>query len=241
MVSFETLLHVSADELLAIFSATRAGPHDDDDVRREQLAQQLGVRVTQLLCAVGFNPATRGLDVVVHALGYSDFAALASARNFAFIDDVYRALSINNVLEIYAVIGRAGSREPNSTDLVASRINNIESQLEETINPILIGGYKLEIRGIYENGLASPEFVRSRLSPAHAVMRDIANENAIMLERGVIEPLAFLQCDGVSPEEKRRAVFRGLIPPAIADHYIRSLTSSEEQRLFREALTGAAS
>mgnify|MGYP005668903341 FL=1 len=120
-------------------------------------------------------------------------------------------------------------------------MNNIESQLEETINPILIGGYKLEIRAIYENGLASSEFVQGRLTPNHAVMRDVANENAIMLERGAIEPLAFLQCDGVSVDEKRRAMFRGVIPPAVADHYIRQIESADEQRLFREALSGSTS
>ncbi|MEQ8662062.1 MAG: hypothetical protein RLW62_14695 [Gammaproteobacteria bacterium] len=241
MYSFETLLQVASDELLAIFAATRAAPGDDDDARREQLAQQLGVRVPQLLCAIGFNPAVRGLDAVCRALGYGDFAALATARNFAFIHDVYRALSINNILEIYGVLGRARDPVGDWADLVLSRINSIESQLEETINPILIGGYKLEIRGIYEHNLASPEFVRGRLTPEHAVMRDIANENAIMLERGVIDPLAFLTCEGLSAAEKRQAIFRGLIPPAVADHYIRSLNSSEEQRLFRDALTGSGS
>ncbi|MEQ8234963.1 MAG: hypothetical protein RLW61_01595 [Gammaproteobacteria bacterium] len=239
MYSFETLLHASSDELLAIFSATRVVSHEDDDVRREQIAQQLGVRVPQLLCAIGFNPVLPALAPVCRALGYSDFAALATARNFAFIHDVYRALTINNILEIYGVLGRTRDPVGDWADLVLSRINSIESQLEETINPILIGGYKLEIRGIYEHNLASPEFVRGRLTPEHSVMRDIANENAIMLERGVIDPLAFLDCPGLSSEEKRRAIFRGLIPPAVADHYIRSLTSSEEQRLFREALTGS--
>ena len=57
MYSFEMLLRSSSDELLAIFAATRVGPLDDDDARREQIAQQLGVRVPQLLCGIGFNAA----------------------------------------------------------------------------------------------------------------------------------------------------------------------------------------
>jgi len=240
MYSFETLLHASSDELLAIFAATRVGPLDDNDARREQIAQHLGIKVPQLLCAIGFNPSAPGQESICRALGYATFAALGTARNYAIIHDVYRALSINNILEIYAMLPRLS--EPGSvrwSDLVLSRILNIESQLEETINPILIGGYKLEIRAIYEHNLASPDFVRERLSATHAVMRNIANENAIMLERGVIDPQAFLDCDGVSADEKRRAMFQGLIPPAVADHYIRQIASADEQRLFREALAGS--
>lgn len=240
MYSFEVLLRASSDELLAIFAATRVGPLDDNDGRREQIAQQFGVRVPQLLCSVGFNPAAPEQPNIARALGFSDFAALVAERNYAFIHDVYRALSINNILDIYANLARLEEPNMHWSDLVLTRINNIESQLEETINPILIGGYKLEIRAIYENNLASPEFVTGRLTANHAVMRDVANENAIMLERGAIDPTAFLLCEGVSADEKRRAMFQGLVPPAIADHYIRQLRSEDEQRRFREALSGSA-
>lgn len=241
MYSFETLLHASSDELLAIFAATRVGPNDDHDARREDVAHQLGVKVPQLLCAIGFNAAAPGQESICRVLGYANFNGLVTARNYAVIHDVYRALSINNILEIYATLSRLDEAGASWSDLVLSRIINIESQLEETINPILIGGYKLEIRAIYENNLASPEFVRERLSAGHAVMRNIANENAIMLERGVIDPLAFLQHEGVSADEKRRAMFHGLVPPAIADHYIRQLHSEDEQRRFREAMAGSNS
>lgn len=240
MVSFEMLLRASSDELLAIFAATRVGPLEDTDGRREQIAQQFGVRVPQLLCSIGFNPSTPTQTDVCRALGFSDFSGLAAERNYAFIHDVYRALSINNILDIYSTLARLQEQDMVWSDLVMTRINNIESQLEETINPILIGGYKLEIRAIYENNLASPEFVTGRLSPNHAVMRDVANENAIMLERGAIDPTAFLEAEGVSADEKRRAMFQGLVPPAVADHYIRQIKSEDEQRRFREALSGSA-
>ena len=234
--SFDTLLHAGADELLAIFSATRLVEAMDADLRREQLAQQLGLRVPQLLCGLGFNAAMPALEAVQRALGFSYFEGLVAARNYAFIHDVYRALTINNIVEIYAAIARFAEPGTDWSELVLTRITNLESQLEETINPILIGGYKLEIRAIYDNRLASPVFVHGRLTANHAVMRDIANENALMLERGAIEPLVFLECAGLSLDEKRRAVFKGLIPPLVADHYIRQLESVEERLRFREAL-----
>jgi hypothetical protein len=236
MYSFEALLHADADELIAIFSATRVGPLDDSDARREQIAQQLGLRVPQVLCGVGFNAGVPRQEGIWRVLGFASFEALATARNFAFIHDVYRALSINNILEIYSVLNRLQEPGQSWADLVLSRMTSLESQLEETINPILIGGYKLEIRAIYENRLANAEFINGRLTSNYAVMRDIANENAIMLEQGAIEAQAFLECAGLSSEEKRRAMFQGLIPPAIAERYIRGVESAEEQRLYRDAL-----
>jgi len=239
MYSFEMLLRASSDELLAIFAATRVGPLDDNDARREQIAQQLGLRAPQLLCSIGFNAAAPKEPNVCRALGFEDFMVFAAQRNYAFIHDVYRALSINNIIDIYSVLNRLQEPRTQWTDLVLTRMNNIESQLEETINPILIGGYRLEIRAIYENNLSSPEFVRGRLDAGHEVMRDVADENAIMLERGAIDPLAFLECAGVSTNEKRRAIFRGLVPPAVADHYIRHVSSVEDRLSYREALAGS--
>jgi len=154
--------------LLAIFAATRAGANVDNDVRREQIAQQLGVRVPQLLCSL-VSPRAAGPRRTVPALGFSAFDGLVAARNYAFIHDVYRALSINNILEIYAMLPCLVEPGTNWSELALTRIANLESQLEETINPILIGGYKLEIRAIYDNRLASAEFVRERLTPHHAV------------------------------------------------------------------------
>lgn len=239
MYSFDTLLHASSDELIAIFAATRTGAAADTDARREQLAQQLGVKVPQLVCAAGFNAAMANQPEICRVLGFTDHAGLVAQRNYVFIHDVYHALSINNIIEIYGALHRIDGGPRGWSDLVLTRIGNIESQLEETINPILIGGYKLEIRAIYENHLASPEFVHGRLTPNHAVMRDIANENAIMLERGAIDPRAFLECEGVSADEKRRVIFQGLVPPPVADHYIRQVSSEEERARLREALSGS--
>ncbi len=239
MYSFETLLHASSDELIAIFAATRVGPLDDHDARREQIAQQLGLKVPQVMCAIGFNASVPRHEGVHRALGFKSFAALVTSRNYAFIHDIYQALSINNILEVYGVLHRLNESGTDWSDLVMSRITSIESQLEETINPVLIGGYKLEIRSIYENRLASRAFVAGRLSPNHAVMRDIAGENAIMLERGAIEPMDFLKSPGLSSDEKRRVIFQGLIPPPVADRYIRSIESEDERRRLREALESA--
>ena len=239
MFSFDTLLHAGPDELLAIFAANRTTAAGDNDLRRERCAQQLGLRVPQLLCGLGFNAAVSSLDVVHRALGFRDFESLVAARNYAFIHDVYSGLTVNNIVEVYAALASLVEQGTNWSELVLTRITTLESQLEETINPILIGGYKLEIRAIYDNRLASRAFVLARLTPNHVVMRDVANENSLMLARGAIEPQAFLEASGLSLDEKRRAVFQGLIPPLVADHYIRQIDSAEERLRFREALASS--
>ena len=48
--------------------------------------------------------------------------------------------------------------------------------------------------------------------------------------------LAGLSSSLIALDEKRRAVFKGLIPPLVADHFIRQLDSVEERLRFREAL-----
>ena len=239
MYSFETLLHAAPDELLAILSATRVGPLDKRDARREQIAQQLGVKVVELVCAMGFNGAVAEDASFCRVLGYGSYDDLIAARNYAFIHDVYSALSINQVVEIYPVLRRLQADTSQWSDLVALRIASIEDQLEETINPILIGGYKLEIRSIYENKLADEAFVSGRLGPNHAVMRDMAGELSNMLEQGAIEPRSLLAAPGVSLNEKRRVVFQGLIPAPDVQRFINTLESDDERAGFREALEGS--
>ena len=193
-----------------------------------------------MLCGIGFNAAVPEHESVHRVMGYSGFEGLATAHNFAFIHDVYHSLSINNILEIYGALNRLNEAGTDWSDLILSRITNIKSQFEETIDPVLIGGYKLEIRAIYENRLASNRFINGRLTPNHAVMRDVANENAIMLERGATEPMEFLETSGLSTDEKRRVIFQGLIPAPIADRYIKKVESKEERRFLREVLDSSS-
>lgn len=200
------------------------------------MAQQFGLKVPQMLCAIGFNAAAVEERGMLQVLGFAGFDALAATRNYAFIHDIYQALSSNNVLEIYACLSRLHESGNDWSDLVVTRVASLESPAEETINPVLIGGYTLEIRAIYENGVAASGFVMGRLTPNYAVIRDIANENRIMLERSAIEPEAFLNCAGLLADKKRRAVFQGLIPAPVADRYICQVKSEEERALLRQAL-----
>ena len=239
MQSFENLIQASANELSAIFSPLRGKLKGDGESRRGQVAQLLGLNAAQVVCGVGFNTELSRIPDLPRFIGFPTRDALVTERNYVFIHDRYRALSVTNVVEIYVALGKSPSAASEWSDLVISRLNNIEGQLEETINPVLIGGYKLEVRAVYENGLASPSLINGRLDPNYAVLRDITNESMIMLEIHAITPAAFLRHAGVTVEEKARGLFQNLIPrEALADYLAEQPDADPEQKLAA-ALRGA--
>lgn len=209
--TFENLVRASATGLVSIFSPLRERVRGDGESRRAQVAQLLGLNPVQLVCGVGFNREHRRIPDLVRLLGYPSRDALIAERNYVFIHDRYRSLSVNDIVEIYGAFGALSPPDAEATDLVINRLNTLEAQLEETINPILIGGYRLEVRGIYENHLASAALVNARLDPNNSVLRDITNEAMIMLETAAITPANFLRHPGVSGDEKSRAIFQRLI------------------------------
>ena len=107
MQSFESLIQASASGLSAILSPLRGRLRGEGDLRRGQLAQLLGVNLAQLVCSIGFNAEFARLPDLPRFLGYPSRDAMLAERNYLFVHDRYRALSVNNVLEIYAALSRA--------------------------------------------------------------------------------------------------------------------------------------
>jgi hypothetical protein len=222
--------------VIAEFSALKGIKKGDVETRREQIAGMVGLNAAQLVCGVGFNGAVNRVLNLARFLGFASTEALIAERNYAFIHDRYRSLGINDVLEIYAVLGRAEANRPEWADLIISRLNNVESQLEETINPVLIGSYKLEVRAIYENRLAAPAFLNVRFDRQYAVLRDITGESLLALESGIMNPLTFLEHPGLTVEEKSRAVFQRLIPKAVAEQYLAAHPGDQTDAKLRAAV-----
>ncbi len=230
------MLRADRDELGKILASTRVGPQGDQNARRSRIAQALGLNSSQLVCGFGFNPALEDYTTAIHFLGFFSFEAMASDRNYTLVHDRYSNLSVNDILEIYSVLGRDSARRSMWSDLVSSRLLTIEAQLEETINPILIGGYKLEIRGLYENNLASPAFVQLRLDPNYAVLRDIANECVNMLASNSISPDDFIRSAGLTAREKSRMIAQGLLEQDTVERYLAERSGAEDAESLRDAL-----
>ncbi|MFT4562321.1 MAG: hypothetical protein ACI9BW_002065 [Gammaproteobacteria bacterium] len=222
-----------------MLASTRVAPQGDQNARRTRIAQSLGLNAAQLVCGLGFNSALAQYTTAVHFLGFSSFESLAVERNYTLVHDRYSSLSVNDILDIYTILGNDKARRSGWADLASSRLITIEAQLEETINPILIGGYKLEIRGIYENNLASPAFVRLRLDPNYAVLRDIANECVNMLTSNSISQADFIRSQGLTPREKSRMVLQGLLDKQTVNDYLAERGDAEDAAILREALASA--
>lgn len=236
MYSIETLLHADQQELGNILASTRVAPQGDQNARRIRIAQALGMNADQLVCGFGFNPALENYGTAIHFLGYSSFEAMAGERNYTLVHDRYSNLSVNDILEIYSVLGQDTARRSMWSDLVSSRLITIEAQLEETINPILIGGYKLEIRGLYENNLASPAFVDLRLDPNYVILRDIANECVNMLTSESISQDDFIRSAGLTAREKSQMIAQGLLNQDTVERYLAERGDADDAVSLREAL-----
>lgn len=239
MYSIESLLHASRGELGEILASTRVAPQGDQNARRVRIGQALGLNSAQLVCGIGFNPCLEDYPTAVHFLGFSSFEALAGKRNYTLVHDRYSNLSVNDILEIYVLLGTDEERRSVWSDLASSRLITIEAQLEETIKSILIGGYKLEIRGVYENSLASPSFVHLRLDPNYAVLRDIGNECANMLTSKSISPAEFIRSRGLTARKKSRMVLQELLDKQTVADYLAESGDAEDAASLREALSAA--
>jgi hypothetical protein len=236
MHPFEQVLTAPPGKLVAAFEQLKPLATGDRDNRLARLAQRLGLNSTQLVCAIGFHRAAAGMQDIAQTLGYNSLDALFDARNYLFINDVYERLRVDQIVDIYQEFA-AGADTAEISDLILSRLNNIESQIETTINPILIGGYKLEIRAIYENRLATPPLIATRLRPEYEVLRGIADELAALARSGLVAPADLLRHPGISTEEKRRLIAHQLIDRATVESYLAETSLPEaDRRVLIDAL-----
>lgn len=236
MHPFESLLRGSEKDVAAMFARFGTELSADVDRRIDEIGHQLGLNASQLVCGFGFNRNAANLPRVLNVLGFSSFDAMWSHRNYVFINDAYHGLSIDNILDIYSEVSDDPEAHDLIPDLILSRLNNIEAQIEATINPVMLGSYKLEIRAVYENHLASPELVETRLSADYEVLRGIADEIPLMVRNGASDAWQILGRQGVSPEEKRRLYFLELVS---ADDLRKRLENPAVGELERKILSEA--
>ena len=213
MSVFEQILTASAEELLKlVFKAAAARDKDAQGSRSREIALKLGLTHAQLLCAVGFNPNIRELPDVTTILGFQGYDALARARDEYFTNDVYNRLGIKDVLAIYAQVARDVQHQQVMQYLMSTRLKRIEDRIEATVDSLVIERYKKEMRGIYTDGVALPEFVEGRLADTHSGFRALLNEVLLIVEHRLVPVGDIFFRDTVLPEEKRRLIVRGLVP-----------------------------
>lgn len=230
MRPFDKIVTAAEGDLAQVFTRFTVERRTDPDRIQDGIAHNLGINRGQLICACSFNPHIIHLPRVLNVIGFSSFDALWGHRNFIFINDVYRSLTIDNILSIYAVVGGHPEYFELIPDLIASRLNSIEAQIETTINPIMLGSYKLEIRGIYDNRLLNKEVAMARLDANYAVLRGLANEANLMVSTDLVTPAEVFSHPGVTVEEKARLIREGLVPREIVAAHLQGKSVPEVER-----------
>lgn len=238
MSVFEQILTASAEELLKlVFKTAAARDKQAQGSRSREIAHKLGLTHAQLLCAIGFNPHIRELPDVTTILGFPGYDALARARDEYFTHDVYNRLGIKDVLAIYGQVARDTQHQQVMQYLMSARLKRIEERIEATVDSMVIERYKKEMRGIYSDGVALPEFVEWRLANTHSGFRALLNEVLLVVEHRLVPVGDIFFRDTVLPEEKRRLIAKGLVPrDLIVARLAEPDVSAQERKVLEEQL-----
>ena len=229
---------ITADEqgLLQLFYKFR----DDStplDERLTKIARHFRLHTRQVVCAIGFNPHARYITEIYPILGYATFNELSQERNDIFISDIYKRVSLDNILKIYEVV--AGDREMLEVMqyLLKNRLLQIENRIEATVNSLIIEKYKAEMRTIYNGGIATIDFAEDRLNRQDSGFRALLNEVNIIVESKLIPAGEIFFRETVLPQEKQKLLNKGLIPEELIRSRLNDEnTPAEEKKILYDYL-----
>lgn len=205
--------------------------------RLHTISKRLGLRSEQLTLAVGFNPNARFLTEVMPILGYATFEELSKERNEIFISDIYKRVSLDDILAIYSVVKGDPIMLEVMQYLLKQRLEHIEQRIEETVNSLIIDKYKAEMRAIYSDGIATIEFANERLNRTDSGFRSLLNEVSVIIDSKLIPAGDIFFRDTILPEEKRRILAKGLIPNELVKARLEDdATTTDERQVLLEYL-----
>lgn len=234
MAGLSHILGTSAQKLANLIRRSTAGSEGTREERVAHAAERLGLNPTQLICAIGFNPHLREIGPELKALGYAGYDELAAHRNELFVSDIYRKLSIDDVLAIYAAVCNDLPLLQIMQYLLTARLQKIEGRIEQTVNSLVIERYKKEMRAIYGGGVAQIEFAEGRLNNTDSGFRALVNEVSIIVDSRLIPVGDIFFRNTILPEEKRRILSRGLIPRELVLARLEDSSIAEQERQMLE-------
>lgn len=213
MTSFREILTASGEELDKIFHVHEyAGKTPGDREKIEKITKNLKLSSAQLILAIGFNPNSINIKEIPLILGYKSIDEIVNERNNLFINDIYRKISLENILTLYSTVKDHPEILRVMQYMIESRLQSIESRIEETVNSVLIEKYKAEIKSIYLDNIASIDFAEKRLDKIDSGFRALLNEVSTITESKLIPAGDIFFRDTILPEEKRKLLNKGLIP-----------------------------
>lgn len=211
MASFKEILRSSEEELLQLLYKFQVSEESNED-KAEIIASQLKLREAQLVCAIGFNEQVKNLPEIPLILGFENYDSMMNSRNEFFTTDIYKLLTLDNILSIYSIVKNDVQNKQIMEYLLSSRLLNIEKRIDETVNSLIIDKYKEEMRAIYSDVVVSIDFVESRLEKSDSGFRALLNEVTLIVENKIIPAGDIFFRDSILPQEKRKLLHKGLIP-----------------------------
>ncbi len=201
------------------------------------IASEFKLRKEQLTCALGFNSNIRMLIEILPILGFATFNELDQERNRIFINDIYKRLSLDNVIRIYERIQGEEQILEVMQYLLKNRLESIEGEIETTVNSMIIERYKNEMRAIYNLGIASIDFTEERLDKKDSGFRALLNEVTIIVESKMMPIGEIFFRDTILPQEKQKLLNKGLIPKELVQSRINEKgISIEEKKILTDYL-----
>ncbi len=202
-----------------------------------EIATSIKLRPEQLICAFGFNPHIRFFTEELNVLGYATFGELVQERNNTFTSDIYKRLTLDNVLQIYKTIRNDQETLEVMQYLLRHRLDRIESEIESTVNSMIIDKYKNEMRAVYSLGIAGIDFTEERLDRQDSGFRALLNEVSIIVENKIIPVGEIFFRNTILPQEKLKLLSKGLIPRELVQSRINDETiSSGEKKVLNDYL-----
>ncbi len=211
MASFKEILRNSEEELLQLLYKFNKSEISDKD-KAEDIAAQLKLREAQLICAIGFNENVKEIPEIPIILGFESLDVLFNSRNEYFTTDIYKLLTLDNILSIYSAVKSDVQNKQIMEYLLKNRLITIEKRIEETVNSLIIDKYKAEMKAIYSDEIVSIDFVENRLDQSDSGFRALLNEVTLIVESKIIPVGDIFFRDSILPQEKRKLLDKGLIP-----------------------------
>ncbi len=176
MIRFTELLTASDAELVKIFYKVKSDPSVDFIKNINNIAAQLDLNHSQIVCAIGFNKNIRDLTDIITVLGFKSYKIMTYRRDELFTTDTYHQLGVDNILDIYSE--RLEDKEILATlrVLLQHRLEHIEADIEKAADPGHVMSYRMEIHSIYQLGIADKNFAEDRLQKDIWKYRHMASE-----------------------------------------------------------------
>lgn len=236
MSMFNDIISAQVEDLLQLFKTFQDDPTTFSN-RLPAIAKKYRLHPQQLICAVGFNPHAKFITELLPIFGYATYNELSQERNEIFVSDIYKRVSLDNILKIYETVVTDRDLLESMQYLLKNRLVKVEQRIEETVNSLVIEKYKNEMRAIYNSGVATIEFAEERLNRQESGFRALLNEVSIIVESRLIPAGEIFFRDSILPQEKKKLLNMGKIPKELVESRLaESRTPNEEKKVLYEYL-----